>query len=202
MLTFHFGTMASGKSLHLLATAHNFQEHGIPFLILKSKIDTRDGENVVFSRALGTKECIVIESEDNIYSMIATYLQISNNIVKYILVDEAQFLTPKQVDELAAITDNLNIDIICYGLKTDFRTELFPASKRLLEIADEIKEISSICYCGRKTMFNARINSNKQIITDGNQIEVGGDDRYIALCRKCYFEKTGCKYYNKDLKEI
>ena len=198
-LVFKFGTMASGKSLHLLATAHNFQEHGIPFLIFKSKIDTRDGENVVSSRALGTKECITIESYDNIYEMINCYSQISSDKpkVKYILVDEAQFLTPKQVEELAQITDNLGINVICYGLKTDFRTELFPASKRLLEIADEIEEIESICYCGRKTMFNARINSDKEIVIDGNQIEVGGDDRYVALCRKCYFDKINCK--NKKL---
>ena len=196
-LVFKFGTMCSGKSLHLLATAHNFQEHGIPFLILKSKIDTRDGENVVYSRALGSKECVTIEQEDNIYEMIVSYLQLSNNTLKYILVDEAQFLTPKQVEELATITDMLNIDIICYGLKTDFQTHLFPASKRLLEIADEFEEISSICYCGNKTMFNARINADKQIVTDGNQIEVGGDDRYVALCRKCYFGKINCKNYQK-----
>lgn len=196
-LVFKYGTMCSGKSLHLLATAHNFQEHGIPFLILKSKIDTRDGENVVYSRALGSKECVTIEQEDNIYEMIVSYLQLSNNTLKYILVDEAQFLTPKQVEELATITDMLNIDIICYGLKTDFQTHLFPASKRLLEIADGFEEISSVCYCGNKTMFNARINADKQIVTDGNQIEVGGDDRYVALCRKCYFGKINCKNYQK-----
>lgn len=196
-LVFKYGTMCSGKSLHLLATAHNFQEHGIPFLILKSKIDTRDGENVVYSRALGSKECVTIEQDDNIYEMIVSYLQLSNNVLKYILVDEAQFLTPKQVEELATITDMLNIDVICYGLKTDFQTHLFPASKRLLEIADSFEEISSVCYCGNKTMFNARINADKQIVTDGNQIEVGGDDRYVALCRKCYFKKINYKNYQK-----
>ena len=197
MVKFYYGTMCSGKSLHLLATAHNFQEHGIPFLILKSKIDTRDGENVVHSRALGSKECITIDNEDNIFEIISSYLQLTERTkkLKYILVDEAQFLTPAQVEELVAISDNMNIDIICYGLKTDFRTELFPASKRLIELADKIEEIESICFCGNKTMFNARMNSNKEIVIDGNQIEVGGDDKYVALCRNCYFKKTGNKYY-------
>lgn len=189
--------MCSGKSLHLLATAHNFQEHGIPFLILKSKIDTRDGENVVHSRALGSKECITIDNEDNIFKIIDSYLQLTERMksLKYILVDEAQFLTTEQVEELVAISDNMNIDVICYGLKTDFKTHLFPASKRLIELADKIEEIESICFCGNKTMFNARMNSNKEIITDGEQIEVGGDDKYVALCRNCYFKKTGNKYY-------
>ena len=197
MVKFYYGTMCSGKSLHLLATAHNFQEHGIPFLILKSKIDTRDGENVVHSRALGSKECITIDNDDNIFEIISSYIQLTERTkkLKYILVDEAQFLTPIQVEELVAISDNLDIGVICYGLKTDFRTELFPASKRLIELADKIEEIESICFCGNKTMFNARMNSNKEIVTDGNQIEVGGEDKYVALCRNCYFKKTGNKYY-------
>ena len=187
--------MASGKSLHLLATAHNFQEHNIPFLIVKSKIDTRDGENTVYSRALGKKECFTIDSDDNIFEIISTYCQMTDTKIKYILVDEAQFLTEKQVDELAALNDKLNIDIVCYGLKTDFKTKLFPGSKRLIEISDKIEEIESICFCGNKTMFNARVNNKKEIVTDGEQIEVGGDDKYVALCRKCYFEKIKNKYY-------
>lgn len=195
MLTFKYGTMASGKSLHLLATAHNFQEHNIPFLIVKSKIDTRDGENAVYSRALGKKECFTIDSDDNIFEIISTYCQMTDTKIKYILVDEAQFLTEKQVDELAALNDKLNIDIVCYGLKTDFKTKLFPGSKRLIEISDKIEEIESICFCGNKTMFNARVNNKKEIVTDGEQIEVGGDDKYVALCRKCYFEKIKNKYY-------
>lgn len=190
--------MCSGKSLHLLATAHNFQEHGIPFLILKSKIDTRDGENVVHSRALGSKECITIDNEDNIFEIISSYLQLTERTkkLKYILVDEAQFLTPEQVEQLAAICDNLGINIICYGLRTDFRTKLFPGSQRLFELADSFEEIKSSCFCGSKTIFNARVNTNKEIVTDGEQVEVGGDDRYISYCRKCYFKKLGYKYWN------
>jgi thymidine kinase len=118
--------------------------------------------------------------------------------IKWILVDEAQFLTSKQVEELAAISDNFNINILCYGLKTDFKTNLFEGSKRLFEIADSFEEIKSSCYCNNKTLVNARINENKDIITDGEQIEIGGDDKYISLCRKCYFSKIGHYLYNKN----
>lgn len=106
-------------------------------------------------------------------------------------MDEVQFLTEEQVDQLAYIADYFGINIICYGLRTDFRTKLFPGSKRLFEIADSFEEVKSSCYCGSKTIFNARIDENRNIVTDEEQIEVGGDNRYISLCRKCYFERKG-----------
>lgn len=192
---YKFGTMNSGKSMHLLATAYNFQEHNIPFLVLKSEIDDRDGENVIHSRALGDRECVSIRKDANIYEIVATYTEISGEKLKWILVDESQFLTEEQVEELVAIADNMGINIICYGLRTDFRTRLFPASKRLFELADSVEEIKSSCYCGSKTIVNARINSERQIVTEGAQVEVGGDDRYVSLCRRCYFTKTGHKLY-------
>ncbi len=194
---YKFGTMNSGKSMHLLATAYNFQEHNIPFLVLKSEIDNRDGENVIHSRALGDRECVSIRKDANIYEIVATYTEISGEKLKWILVDESQFLTEEQVEELVAIADNMGINIICYGLRTDFRTRLFPASKRLFELADSVEEIKSSCYCGSKTIVNARINSERQIVTEGAQVEVGGDDRYVSLCRRCYFAKTGHKLYKK-----
>ena len=187
---FKYGTMNSGKSMHLLATAYNFQEHNIPFLVLKSEIDNRDGENVIHSRALGDRECVSISKEANIYELVATYSQISGEKLKWILVDEAQFLSEEQVEELVAIADNMGINIICYGLRTDFKTRLFPASKRLFELADSVEEIKSSCYCGSKTIVNARVNSERQIVTEGAQVEVGGEERYVAMCRKCYKEKT------------
>lgn len=196
-LFFKYGCMGSGKSLQLLATAHNFQIHSIPFIIFKSEIDTRDGENVVHSRALGDRECVSVTKEDNLYNIITSYLQceLSYPRIKWILVDEAQFLTAEQVDQLAAIVDTLDISVICYGLRTDFQTHLFEGSKRLFEVADTFEEIKSSCYCNSKTIFNARMNSNKEIVTDGAQVEIGGDDKYVSICRKCYFEKTGNPYY-------
>ena len=194
--------MSSGKSLHLLATAHNFQTHSIPFVIFKSEIDDRDGENVIHSRALGDRECVSITKEDDLYALVARYMEsevLGAHPIKWILVDEAQFLTAEQVDQLAAIVDNLGISVMCYGLRTDFQTHLFEGSKRLFEVADSFEEIKSSCYCNHKTIFNARMNSNREIVTDGEQVEIGGDDKYVSICRKCYYEKTGNKLYQNDL---
>lgn len=202
-ILFKYGTMASGKSLRLIAEAHHFQEISTPFVIFKSSIDTRDGEGVVHSRALDTSmECINISTEDNVFEIMGKYIDarfVNGNIIpKWILVDEAQFLTAEQVDQLAAVADNFGINVMCYGLRTDFKTHLFEGSKRLFEVADSIEEIKTSCRCGSKTIFNARINSNKEIVTDGEQVEVGGDDKYISICRKCYYEKTGNPYYQED----
>lgn len=198
-LIYRFGTMNSGKSLQLLATAHNFHERGIPFILLKSSIDTRDGNDVVHSRALGDRECLSVSPGDNIFDLVKSLenmaMLTNTNSLKWILVDEAQFLTPEQVDQLAAIVDNFTINVICYGLRTDFKTHLFPGSKRLFEVADCLEEIKSSCSCNSKTIFNARIDSNGDIVTDGEQIEVGGEDRYIALCRKCYYTRIGHPAY-------
>ena len=190
--------MGSGKSLHLLATAHNFQIHSIPFLIFKSELDDRDGENVIHSRALGNRECVSITKVDNLYKLVYRYM--NNEVsgeepIKWILVDEAQFLTAEQVDQLAAIVDRFGISVICYGLRTDFQTHLFEGSRRLFEVADTFEEIKSSCYCNHKTIFNARMNSDGKIVTDGEQVEIGGDDKYVSLCRKCYYEKVRNKLY-------
>lgn len=196
-LIYRYGTMNSGKSLFLLATAHNFSERGIPYVLLKSSIDERDVD-VVHSRALGDCKCVTVEPYVNIYNLIRTSEELSSGYspsLKWILVDEAQFLTEKQVDELAAIADNMGINVICYGLRTDFKTKLFEGSKRLFEVADVIEEIKSSCYCNSKTIFNARIDGNGNVVTEGEQIEVGAEDKYIALCRKCYYKKTNNPLY-------
>ena len=203
-LFFKYGCMGSGKSLQLLATAYNFQERGIPYTMFKSEIDTRDGNGVIYSRALGSKECVSISPGLNLYDLARNVLEQDEVLfrpkVKWILVDEAQFLTPDQVDQLAAIADVFGVNIMCFGLRTDFQTHLFPGSKRLFEVADEVSEIKSSCSCDNKTIFNARIDKDGNVVTDGEQVEVGGDDRYLALCRKCYYEKTGNKMYR--LREI
>ena len=191
--------MNSGKSLQLLATANNFAERGISFLLLKSSLDTRDGENVIHSRALQDRECITVTTGTNIYTLVSSVNNMYNAVpLKWVLVDEAQFLTPTQVDELAAVADNFCINVICYGLRTDFQTNLFPASKRLFEIADTMEEIKSSCSCGSKTIFNARINEYGDVVTIGNQVEVGGEDKYISLCRKCYNQRIGNPYYENE----
>lgn len=191
-LIFRYGTMASGKSLHLLSTAYNFKENNIKYQLLKPSIDTRN-EGKISSR-IGVEEiCTIIPQNDDVYK----YIDFES---KWILVDESQFLTSFQVDELAQIVDNHNINIICYGLRTDYLTHLFEGSKRLFELADKFEELPSYCSCGDKTSVNAKINENGEIDTfdNGEQIEIGGDERYKAICRSCFFKnlikKTSGEY--------
>ena len=182
-LRFLYGTMNAGKSLQILATAYSLEERHQTCILVKSAIDTRD-EGVIHSRALGDRECIIVSPEENIYE------KLKDCSVCWILVDEAQFLTEEQVNQLSDIVDYRGINVICYGLRTDFKTKLFPGSKRLFEIADKVSEIKSTCDCGKKNIFNARIDKNGNVVTVGKQVEVGGEDRYLSLCRKCYKERT------------
>lgn len=175
--------------------AHSFEERGIPFLCIKPSIDDRDGEDVIKSRIGIQRECITVDPTHNLYKFIETYL-LDIQIEGYqrplwILVDESQFLTEEQVDQLADVVDSFDINVMCYGLRTDFKTNFFPGSKRLMEIADDIEEIKSSCGCGRKAIFNARIDDNGNIVTEGEQIEIGGNERYVSLCRTCYKKALG-----------
>lgn len=182
-LYFRYGVMNSGKSLFLLSTAHNFTERGVPHLILKSSVDVRD--KCVKSRALQTEyPCTIVTPETDIYNLIKDFY--TEETVKWILVDESQFLQPEQIDQLSKVVDDFNINVICYGLRTDFQTKLFPGSMRLFEIADKFEEMKSTCFCGNKASVNARIDSDGYIVTEGNQVECGSEDKYITLCRNCY----------------
>ena len=203
-LRFSYGTMSSGKSLQVLTTAHNFEQRNIHFLIFKSDIDTRDGSTTIKSR-IGNgieRECISVSSELNFYDYIRDYIIQTNDSpeLKWIIVDEAQFLTEEQVDQLSDIVDYLDIDVYCFGLRTDFKTHLFPGSKRLFEIADKIDEIKSTCECGRKNLENARFTKDGKLAIAGAQTCVGGDDLYTAICRRCYKEKM--KEQQLENKEI
>ena len=179
-LIFRYGTMSSGKTLHLLSLANNLKENGIKYQLLKPIIDTRT-DGTIKSRIGIEHECDVFKYDDYLYEIIDT-----NS--KFILIDESQFLSSTQVDQLAYFVDNYNIDIICYGLRTDFLTKTFEGSQRLFEIADEITELVSYCKCGNKTTVNARKNKDGNLFVDYNngQIDIGGDEKYISLCRKCY----------------
>lgn len=188
-LYFVHGPMGSAKTLKLLTMAYNFEENGIPFMVLKPEIDTRDGEAVISSRVGLQRECATVSPIDDIFAAVSAY----NNIMlstlsklEWILVDECQFLTEQQIDQLARIVDELEIDVMCFGLRADFESKVFPGSKRLFEIADTIEEVKCRCSCGRKAIVNARFDENKQIVTSGEQIMVGGNDIYKPLCRKCW----------------
>lgn len=185
-LYFRYGTMGSAKTALLLTTAYNFEERKMRYLCMKPVIDTRDNKNVIRSRIGIERECRWIYPESDLYADIRGYFREIGAVVDWILVDEAQFLSATQVDQLSRVVDDFGSNVICYGLRTDFKTNLFEGSKRLFEIADTIDEIKSTCTCGHKTIVNARIDSNGDILTEGQQVEIGGDDRYIAVCRKCW----------------
>lgn len=188
-LYFRYGTMGSAKTALLLTTAYNFEERGMSYRCFKPVIDTRDKTNVIRSRIGIERECSWIYPETNLYDALSTLSYSDGSHIDWVLVDEAQFLTPDQVDQLAKAVDDFGINVVCYGLRTDFRTHLFEGSKRLLEIADTIDEIKSTCSCGRKTIVNARVNSKGEIITEGEVVEIGGNERYIAVCRNCWRNK-------------
>ena len=180
--------MGSAKTALLLTTAYNFEERGIAYRCFKPVVDTRDKKNVIRSRIGIERECLWIYPETNLYDEVAA-LRAEGTDPDWILVDEAQFLSTDQVDQLAKVVDDFAINVVCYGLRTDFRTHLFEGSKRLLEVADTIDEVKSTCTCGRKTIVNARVNSRGEIITEGEVVEIGGNDRYIAVCRNCWRNK-------------
>lgn len=188
-LYFKYGTMGSAKTAMLLTTAYNFEERNMPYLCFKPAVDTRDAKNVIRSRIGIERECGWIYPNTDLYEMIHQKVQARLPHAEWILVDEAQFLSPEQVDQLARLVDDFGINVLCYGLRTDFRTHLFEGSRRLFEIADSIDEIKSTCSCGRKTIVNARIDSCGEIITEGEVVEIGGNERYMSVCRKCWRNK-------------
>ena len=181
-LYFKYGAMGSSKTAQALITKFNYEERGMKVWIGKPSIDTRDGEDTIQSRIGLKTKANIIKQEDDLYT------KFYNMKEKYdvIIVDEAQFLEPEQVNQLGDIVMQLKIPVICFGLKTDFQTKMFPGSKRLFEIAESINEIKTICKCGRKATVNARIDEKGSIITEGKQVELGGNDKYIAMCYKCY----------------
>ena len=184
-LYFKFGAMGSSKTAQALITKFNYEERNMKVLLLKPAIDIRDGAKIVKSRIGLKEEAVIIGGKDNIFEEYEKHYSDCNVII----VDECQFLTPEQVDQLADIVIEKNIPVLCFGLSTDFTTHLFPGSKRLFEIAESISEIKSVCTCGAKATVNARINSNGKIVTEGSQVMLGGNDSYVAMCRKCWLKR-------------
>ena len=185
-LYFRYGSMGSAKKALLLTQAYNFEERKMTYVCMKPVVDTREKDNVIRSRIGIERKCSWIYADTDLYVMIRDLFGQAGAVIDWILIDEAQFLSADQVDQLARVVDDYGSNVICYGLRTDFRTHLFEGSRRLFEIADSIDEIKSTCSCGRKTIVNARIDSNGDFVTEGQQLEIGGDDRYIAVCRKCW----------------
>ena len=182
-LYFKYGAMGSSKTAQALITKYNYEENDLKVWLIKPSADTRDGAQVLRSR-IGLEAIVdVIPPEVDIYARFLGKKVRSCNVI---IVDECQFLTENQIDQLRAIVDEHNIPVMCFGLRTDFQTRLFPGSRRLMEVADTIQEIKTICDCGAKATVNARIDGNGHIVTEGAQVVLGGNDSYIAMCHKCY----------------
>ncbi|MDO4965977.1 MAG: thymidine kinase [Lachnospiraceae bacterium] len=180
-LYFKYGAIGSSKTASLLMTKYNYEQKGFKVLLIKPAMDTRDGENVVRSGVgLASAEAVPVSETDN---MVDVYLRYKSHVI---LVDEAQFLKEEQVNQLHEVVDMYEIPVICYGLMTDFTSHLYEGSKRLVEIAESLDEIKTVCTCGRKATVNARINASRRLVKTGEQVEMSGGDRYISLCYKCW----------------
>ena len=182
-LYFKYGAMGSSKTAQALITKYTYEEIDLSVWLIKPSADTRDGQQVLRSR-IGLEAMVeVIPPDMNIYDR---FRETKRGRCDVIIVDECQFLTEEQIDQLRTIVNDENIPVMCFGLRTDFQTRLFPGSRRLMEVADSILEIKTICDCGAKATVNARIDGSGHIITEGAQVVLGGNDSYIAMCHKCY----------------
>ena len=182
-LYFKYGAMGSSKTAQALITKYNYEENDLSVWLIKPSADTRDGQQILRSR-IGLEAMVeVIPPEMDIYDR---FRETKRGSCDVIIVDECQFLTEDQIDQLRTIVNDENIPVMCFGLRTDFQTRLFPGSRRLMEVADSILEIKTICACGAKATVNARIDGSGHIITEGAQVVLGGNDSYIAMCHKCY----------------
>lgn len=180
-LYYYYGAMGSSKTANALMTHFNYREVGQKALLVKPSVDVRDGANVVHSRIGLREKCVPLEE-------LMKYSKEQIKTYHVIIVDEVQFATPEQIDYLSDIADFMDVPVVCYGLRADFQNHLFPGSERLIAICDVIKELKTVCWCGKKATCNARYNE-KGIVRDGEQVVLGANDRYISLCRKHF--KTG-----------
>lgn len=183
-LYFKYGAMGSSKTAQALITKYNYEENDMKVWLLKPSADTRDGAAILRSRIGLEAEVEIATSQVNIYDR---YREGFAGNCDAVIVDECQFLTPEQIDQLRAIVNDYNVPVMCFGLRTDFQTKLFPGSSRLMELADCIEEIKTMCDCGAKATVNARI-SDGYIVTEGAQVVLGGNDSYIAMCHRCYIQ--------------
>ena len=183
-LYFKYGAMGSSKTAQALITKYNYEENDMRVWLVKPSADTRDGEDVIRSRIGLEARCQIITPPINIYELFCAHCREACDVV---IADECQFFTEENIDQLRAIVDDFKVPVLCFGLRTDFRTHLFPGSRRLMELADAIEEIKTMCDCGTKATVNARVNDG-YIVTEGAQVVLGGNDSYIAMCHRCYIQ--------------
>lgn len=185
-LYFKYGAMGSSKTAQALITKFNYEERGMRVWLIKPAIDTRDGAGTVTSRIGLTAPAEAIPYDEPLLPRFS-----GRERPDAVIADECQFFSPSQIDELRDIVDNYGVPVLCFGLRTDFMTRLFPGSARLFEVADSISEIKTICSCGAKATVNARIDKDGNVVTEGEQIALGGNESYVAMCHKCW--KKACR---------
>ena len=183
-LYFKYGVMGSSKSAQALITKFNYEERGMSVWLIKPSVDTRDGADIIRSR-IGLQSTAEVITPG--MSIRDRYHEVGKRDV--IIADEAQFFTPAQIDELRELVDGEDLPVLCFGLRTDFLTHFFPGAQRLMELADSLTEIKTVCECGRKATVNARIDSEGRIVTSGGQVMLGGNDSYLAMCHQCWKRK-------------
>ena len=188
-LYFHYSTMNAGKTTLLLQASHNYIERGMSTYLLTAQFDNRVGEGEIGSRIGISAKADTYSADDNLFDKIERCL--SQSKIDCIFVDEAQFLSKAQVWELTRVVDICKVPVMCYGLRVDFRGELFPGSAALLALADEMREVRTICHCGKKATMVVRQDDHGQTITDGAQIQIGGNETYVSLCRRHWKEAMG-----------
>ena len=179
-LYFKYGAMGSSKTAQALITKYNYEENDMRVWLIKPATDRRDGASVVKSRIGLMAEAEAIGPEADLFALFP------QRHADVVIVDECQFFSPEQIDQLRRIVDELEIPVLCFGLRSDFQTKLFPGSRRLFELADSIQEIKTICDCGSKATVNARIDGEGYVVTEGAQVVLGGNDCYIAMCHRCW----------------
>ena len=180
-LYFKYGAMGSSKTAQALITKYNYEENGMKVWLIKPSADTRDGTDILRSRIGLWANVQIIDPNTDIYQLYQNM-----DRCNVIITDEAQFFTPEQIDQLRSIVNDYDVPVICYGLRTDFLCNLFPGSRRLMEVADSFQEIKTVCDCGVKATVNARIDADGYVVTEGAQVQLGGNDSYIAMCHKCW----------------
>ena len=181
-LYFSYSTMNAGKSTVLLQASHNYGERGMKTMLFTAELDNRSKVGNISSRIGLSEKASTFNNDDNLFYSVEERL--NKDKISCVFVDEAQFLTDKQVWELSDVVEKLNIPVMCFGLRTDFQGKLFEGSSTLLAIADELKEIKTICHCGKKANMVVRVDFNGKVLKEGAQIEIGGNEKYISLCRK------------------
>ena len=186
-LYFYYSSMNAGKSTSLLQSSHNYRERGMSTLLLCPELDNRHGQGRITSRLGIEEEAVMFDQHEDLLQLVTQHQD--RQAIHCVMIDEAQFLKKKQVYQLGRVCDEINIPVLAYGLRTDFQGESFEGSQYLLSWADNLRELKAICHCGSKATMVLPINADGEVVTRGKQVEIGGNDQYVSVCRKHFHQR-------------